>query len=136
MDVVETEKILGELVRYAQELSDGNFDSLRNIQALVVDLDLVEIASQVDEKALAVLYLIKRLVKDFWFNLATDASFDFPEDDPLVNSFSKELSSFIWLSLNLEDEKTYEDKAITYLFKAIKSYYMILLQLEKMAEKV
>ena len=45
-----------------------------------MDLDLPEEASKVDDALFLALYLGKRLTGDVWENLATDASFDFDED--------------------------------------------------------
>ncbi len=132
----EIEIILQDLDQFAEKLGTGEVKYLGKIRTLVVDLDLVDIASVVDEKSLSVLYLVKKLINDFWYNFATDASFGFPRESPTITLFSKELGSFIQQTLHSEDKKANMDKALNYLFKAINDYYSCLLESDKKAEEV
>lgn len=133
----EIEIILRDVDQFAEKIGNGEVTFLRKIRAILVDLDLVDIAPKLDEKTLSVLYLVKKLINDFWYNLDTDASFDFPQDSPNIDAFSKNIGSFIQLTLRSGDEKNIKkDKALNYLFKAIKSYYLCLYEIDKKGEEV
>jgi len=134
--MVEAKKILEDLDRCAIDVLNGNIQSLNEIRRLIVDLDLMDIVSSIDKNAFAVLYLARRLLDDFWYNLATDASFDSPDKSPLGELFSKDLSTFIHFGIRLGHEKTDEGKTLTHLINAINDYYSILLLMEKKTEEV
>lgn len=136
LDMDEIEIILHDLDHFAQKVGKGEVKYLGKIRTLVVDLDLVDIASRVDEKSLSVLYLVKKLINDFWYNFATDASFGFPRESPTISLFSKDLGLFIQQTLHSEDNKTNIDEALNYLYKAIKGYYSCLWEIDKKAEDV
>jgi len=74
------EKIREELMEIARRMSNSEIEALRDLRREVVDLDLPEEASRTDNALFLALYLAKRLTGDVWENLATDASFDFNEN--------------------------------------------------------
>lgn len=119
-------KILKPLPLYSQKIQRGDIKFLGKLRGLIVDLDLFEMSKKVDYKTLAVLYLAKRLINDFFTNLATDSSFGFPEDSDYVGEFLMNLGQFIHVSLYDKND------ALESLFKAIKSYYACLHNVEKM----
>ncbi len=74
------EKMREELLEIAGRMANKEAEGLRDLRKKIVDRDLPEEASKVDDALFLALYLAKRLTGDVWENLATDASFDFDED--------------------------------------------------------
>ncbi len=74
------ERIREEILEIAGRMANEEVQGLCDLRKKIVDLDLPEEASKVDDALFLALYLGKRLTGDVWENLATDASFDFDED--------------------------------------------------------
>lgn len=120
-----TDENLNTLQLYSQKMQTGDIKFLGKLRGLTVDLDLFDTSKKVDYKTLGVLYLAKRLINDFFMNLATDSSFGLPEDSDYVAGFLVNLGQFIHISLR---DKT--NGALGSLFKAIGSYYDCLHEVE------
>ena len=73
------EKTHQTLLNIAKDMASGDIEGLRKLRTMVVDLDLTKEISD-DYHVFTVLYLSKKLTGDVWENLATDASFDFDEE--------------------------------------------------------
>lgn len=97
-----------ELLRIAQGMADRDIGCLRQLRTLVVDMDLTEEASICDSALFLALYLAKRLTGDVWENLATDASFDFNEEDliPFITPLGEALQAI--LSENRKNDQIVE----------------------------
>ena len=137
------------IVELAHDIASGQpgaFDSLRNLieniairmreeetealidlRKLFVDFDIKIVADAVDEGFFLVLYVNKKLTKDVWLNLATDASFDFPLDK--LNEFVVFFGDAILGMLNNSEAENM--RGFRALGKAYKLLYQFFLKVEE-----
>ncbi|MBU4374323.1 MAG: hypothetical protein KJ714_07800, partial [Euryarchaeota archaeon] len=85
----------------------------------------------VNPRELSVIYISQKLIGDVWGNLAEDASFGMEhfKNSSQFKNFQLNFSYYIKLTLEKQD-----DKAIGYLYEAIKSYLGLVVELRKLAE--
>lgn len=79
----EPERVLG----LAQKMREGSIGALGDLRKTLVDVNFNAVVGINDNKFVAALYIGKCLVDDVWFNLAQDASFDFPTEK--LDKFTK-----------------------------------------------
>lgn len=94
------------------------------------DASLRRLRTELTPAQLGVLYVIKKLLNDLWVNFAVDASFPFPEGDPLMQSIGDEVRTFV-LEAGGAAREGKELTGITNFGKAVRDYFELLDQVDK-----
>jgi hypothetical protein len=106
---------------------------LMSLRENTVGLNILEDVDELDDRQIAVLYITKTLLNDFWRNLCGDASFGIEKITDEAAAFSEQLGHFLNLALATSGKN--EETAIS-LFKAIALYYSCLSRMREKSRQI
>jgi len=96
---LSTHQILSreELFEMANRMTNGEIESLRQLRKKVVDLDLTQLSTKIEDTLFGAIFFSKKITGDIWANLFTDASFEFDEQKlrEFTISFGKTLKDML-----------------------------------------
>ncbi len=125
------ETTLAEIEGLAEELKAGKGGALGALKDRVAGFTFIDLAESVSSRKLMVLYITKKVLRDVWANIGTDASFGFPENPDteeyaLVEELSLAIGKFVALGLS-EGASQMGSECADALEVVISSYYRLIL---------
>ena len=110
-----------------RDISPFNFVTSLRKYIVREDASLIDLSVDEEPEQIGLLYVLDTFLSDIWLNLATDASFEFPWDDPEMNELCENLRKTI---LVMADGKKDFDVGMKHLCEAIYHYHVCLNRFE------
>ena len=120
---------IAKIADIAAKLEAGKEEWLGALRGSLVDLSLVDVAPEISERTLVVLYMTRKLLNDLWTNVGTDASFGFPEPPDeeyvLVEELSQALGEFVRVGLSGGNDVE-ESQILDMFTRGVGCYYRLI----------
>jgi hypothetical protein len=132
--IINLRKIASKLEKQTKLSQEEQISLLGELRENTVSLNLLKDYNKLDQRTVAVLYLSRNIITDFWANLGGDAAFGFEMILDEATKFSKQFGNF--LSLSLSEDAKKDEEIVKALFESIALYYSCLSHMAEKSEEV
>ena len=128
-----SEDITKTLLSLVSDETSTQIDQRVRLRQLVLSVRQVELVGKLSEESMAAIYVARSLLNDLYRNVGTDATFSFPEDLVASQKVLDHLKGFI--RELLADSGGSSTRAMSYLCRAVNSYYSVLNEIGRNIDK-